>query len=356
MCFMSNLENLEIRTAAFVEELNNQFHGLLRLSPHTLYEGPQHSIDVICAICGLKTSGAAQAMLEDTKSCKGCRTTKTQLKELHAHIQALRLTTFKILFLPARFSGKSRLYYECTLCKSQHLLTPGAAMDPKTKCPGCTIVTITARSNSSYSERLDSLYEGRIVCLDRFHQTRSLNHRCDAKPAHTWKAPISKMLLGSGCPMCRTPVTVKHIAQTEYRNRKYQLGSLLERKALAVVCAEARTAVNLRTRLDYPLPALSKNHVPAFLIKDQHLLLDVFAASKHSRYEKLIRRSRKKAAKLGFSYGIVLVTKGPDARALLLKTKDWTDGSKSAPEDWNAETFDVGNGNRRMKIFTPKGA
>ncbi len=348
------------RTQMYADALNSMYCGMIKLTVDSLYQGPRHWMTHSCTTCGNTFESRGERILGGS-GCPKCRSTPAHAQALAAHLMSLSTNKrFKLAVTPLKFTGKRSVAYQCLACSHVSYARPGKVLEGKHNCPSCFAIKAFGKNHKAYVARLDLVFEGRVKCKARYHQSNAIKHECDSTQPHSWDSRISDTLLGKGCPYCKLLAKVKQLKPFRYRNKAFVVSTLVEREAISVVCADVKDTSTVRTRFDHPIPALIGKHVPAYFLKGTNTLIDVFAASKYKKYKALIRRSYLKAKELGYGYTVVLIATKPDGekQAILLKTSQWISQNKDTdvPDNWGINDYNIGSENRRMKIFTPKGA
>lgn len=334
------------RTAAQREHVLKLYRGYLHLADDEMFRRNECG-EYYCNICGSVTFiGSKRAVAGG--GCCNCGTTAKNLEAMDAHISILSRAGrgVELALLQPRFSYTKRFMYNCTSCGTKMLRWPKKVESLRWSCRTCRKASDGGLQLRWYKQRLRDLYGNQVDVRDRFHQTRELKHSLRGHPEKTWMATVEQMLSGVGITehgLMGTPPRIRK--KVEYRRRFYPVVSKIMASAIPNAFAEAGKSRQLKTKFDYPIVPLIGKHIPAFFIKSEKMLIDVLPIGKFEKHRRLIKRSRAEAKKLGFTYGVILITA---THSLFLKTKDWlTDIEKKLPEDITQVSFGV---NRRMKL------
>ena len=343
------------RTRSYKVLLESTFKGLFSFALDEDYLGPRHKHEHKCNVCG-NTFDIRCELLFEHERCPICHSEVRHFAALLEHVVVLRKyhPTLSLACPPLKFTLRKLVCYKCNVCNSLQYEYPHRVEKNSYSCSECSRLRIFGRNSIHYGTRLRLLFSNTVMCVQRFHQTRPLRHACTKDSEHTWTATAAKTLQGYGCPYCRVSAQVKRLQTLTYRNRDLVISSMLERYALPIVAAEARTARSLKLRLEHPIPVLFGKHVPPFYVKNTNTLYDVIPAAKYERYKKLIRKCYEAAKAKGFNYGLILIAKKEDGtrKAILLSSADWiSEQTQPVPKDWGRDDYNIGKENRRMKCL-----
>lgn len=358
-----------VKTAQYKKKLEAIYGKYITLASGVLYAGPSEPIDHTCLFCGQTSSAKPTTMLPNEKKVdddgrisyktkahgRGCNVCRTESGHIHAYQQYVEELhrvhgkKFDFAYLPLRFvidNGRYREVFKCNDCGTQIYDLARKLLDPKYKCAVCDAKKKLGTRTEFYKQRLEQLYRGKIKIVGKYHDSDLMHHTCDKH--HSWLSSQLLMLMGDGCPRCKNRVQVKAWA-TEYRNQSIFVRSRLEAKALRVFSTKIGNYADIRTSLDFPIPVLYGKRSPALFDPKSGVMADVIKLEDFKKFvtKKKFEKSKERAAKLGFDYGVILVGK---THAAGLWTMNWLTGEDKIPEDWNFEDLQLGNGNVRTRI------
>lgn len=307
------------RTLEYRRRLVEIYGGYIDISPELDYSGPSRTTSHSCKLCG-QTFECLPKTLLNGGGCTNCRSRATHISAMMQHLVKIRKLGLTFTIPPTAFTGKSRLSYACQSCGCHYMAHPAEVERPDYECHGCVKRRASRMNSRCYDDRIEYTFSGTIKRLDKYHLTRHMLHECrETQNVHLWHATSEDLLRGIGCPRCKSGHHIKQAVTFSYRNRNFIVSSEAEKRAVKLLTREYKSN-QLRTKLSYPIPMLTGNHAPAFLVKDRKLLLDIIPFSKFHMRKLRMKRSYRAAEKLGFHYGVIVYDK---TCSLLLLTKSY---------------------------------